>query len=310
MEPTTYIWLDGNMVPWEDATVHVLTHALHYGTGVFEGIRAYDTGSGTAVFRLTDHMERLQRSAKAYHISLEWSVEDLAKASKELLAANGLEACYVRPLVFLELGAVGLNPANARVRTTIITWRWGAYLGEEGIRNGIRTKVSSWRRFSGEAFPNAKATGTYINSILAKMEAVRAGYDEAIMLNGHGDVSEGSGENVFIVKDGKVLSPPISAGCLDGITRATVMTLARDLGYEVRDTSIPREFLYMADEAFFCGTAVEITPIRSIDKITVGNGKRGPITEALQKRFFGILRGDLPDTHFWLTPVGSAVAAR
>jgi branched-chain amino acid aminotransferase len=300
MEPTTYIWLDGKMVPWEDATVHVLTHALHYGTGVIEGIRAYDTGSGTAVFRLTDHMERLQRSAKAYHISLEWSVEDLAKASKELLAANELEAGYVRPLVFLELGAVGLNPANARVRTTIITWRWGAYLGEEGIRNGIRTKVSSWRRFSGEAFPNAKATGTYINSILAKMEAVRAGYDEAIMLNGHGDVSEGSGENVFIVKDGKVLSPPISAGCLDGITRHTVVTLLREDGIEVTERPVHRSDLYYCDEMFLTGTAAEVTPVREVDDRPVGDGKPGEVTLRAQELFRDAVTGKLGTHPEWL----------
>jgi branched-chain amino acid aminotransferase len=296
MEPTTYIWFDGSMVPWEEAKVHVLTHALHYGTGVFEGIRAYETGSGTAVFRLTDHMTRLHRSAKAYQMELEWSVEELSKAAKELLAANELESGYVRPLVFLEMGAVGLNPTNARVRTTIVTWRWGAYLGEEGVRNGIRVKVSSWRRFSTEAFPNAKATGTYINSILAKMEAVRAGYDEAIMLGDAGLLSEGSGENLFLVVSGKVYTPPVATGCLDGITRDTVITLLREDGYDVIEQSLDRSDLFYCDEVFMTGTAAEVTPVREVDERPVGSGSPGPVTRRAQALFQDTVTGKL-DTH-------------
>ncbi len=300
MEPTTYIWLDGEMVPWEDATVHVLTHALHYGTGVFEGIRAYEAVDGTAVFRLTEHMERLHRSAKAYHMELEWSVDDLTKATLELLRANGLESGYVRPLVFLELGAIGLNPTNARVRSTIVTWRWGAYLGEEGVRNGIRTRVSSWRRFSGSAFPNAKATGTYINSILAKMEAVRAGYDEAIMLNEEGLISEGSGENIFLVDDGVVYTPPIAVGCLDGITRDAVATLLREDGYDVVEKTLTRSDLFYCDELFMTGTAAEVTPIREVDDSPVGAGQPGPITKRAQQLFADAVTGRLSTHPEWL----------
>ncbi len=303
MEPTKYIWMDGELVPWEQATVHVLTHALHYGTGVFEGIRAYETSDGAAVFRLTDHMVRLHRSARAYHMDLEWSVEDLTKATKELFAVNEMRSGYVRPIVFLELGAIGLNPAGARVRTVIANWQWGAYLGEEGIRNGITTKVSSWRRFSNAAFPNAKATGTYSNSILAKSEAVRNGYDEAIMLNEHGVLSEGSGENIFLVADGKVFTPPVSTGCLDGITRNSVATLLAEAGYQVTEATIARSDLYYADEMFLTGTAAEVTPVRQVDDIDVGDGRPGPVTKLAQQLFADTVSGQL-DTHpEWLEHV-------
>ena len=300
MEPTTYIWMDGSMVQWEDANVHVLTHALHYGTGVFEGIRAYETPDGTAIFRLTDHMDRLHRSAKAYRMEVEWSVEDLAKAAKELLTANELESGYIRPIVFLELGAVGLNPANARVRSAIITWRWGAYLGEEGIRDGIRAKVSSWRRFSGDTFPNAKATGTYINSILAKMEAVQNGYDEAVMLNTDGVIAEGSGENLFLVRDGVVYTPPISVGCLDGITRDSVKTLLAEDGHEVVERHMHRSDLYYCDELFLTGTAAEVTPIREVDDRPVGTGEPGSVTRRAQKLFSETVSGTLASHSEWL----------
>ncbi len=300
MEPTKYIWLDGEMVLWDEAKVHVLTHAIHYGTAVFEGIRAYETPQGTAVFRLTEHMDRLLRSAKAYHMDAEWSVEDLTKATKELLAANELEGGYVRPIKFLELGAVGLNPANARVRTAIITWRWGAYLGEEGMLNGIRVAVSSWRRFPMDVFPNAKASGTYINSILAKMEAVRNGYDEAIMLNTDGKISEGSGENIFIIRDGKVYTPPVSAGCLDGITRDSVVRLLVEDGYEVAEKTFSRSDLYYCDEVFFTGTAAEVTPVREVDDRVVGDGKPGPITKRAQQLYLDTVRGKLHSHPEWL----------
>jgi branched-chain amino acid aminotransferase len=300
MEPTKYIWMDGAAVPWEDATVHVLSHALHYGTGVFEGIRAYQTKAGTAVFRLTEHMDRLHRSAKAYQMEIEWSVEDLAKAAKELLTANDLEAGYLRPIVFLELGAVGLNPASARVRSAIITWRWGAYLGEEGLRDGIRTQVSSWRRFSGDSFPNAKATGTYINSILAKTEAIKNGYDEAIMLNSNGELAEGSGENVFLVRDGVVYTPPISTGCLDGITRNSVITLLRSDGFTVEERLMHRSDLYYSEEMFLTGTAAEVTPVREVDDRPVGTGRPGPVTRRAQELFAGTVAGESTTHPEWL----------
>ncbi len=300
MEPLRYIWLDGDTVPWDEAKVHVLTHALHYGTAVFEGIRAYETPQGTSVFRLTEHMERLLRSAKAYQMPTEWSAEDLIKATKELLAANELEAGYIRPITFLELGAVGLNPANARVRTAIIPWRWGAYLGEDGMRNGIRVRVSSWRRFPMDVFPNAKASGTYINSILAKVEAVTDGYDEAIMLNVDGKISEGSGENIFLIRNGVVYTPPIAAGCLDGITRDSVITLLTENGYEVIEKTFTRSDLYYCDEVFFTGTAAEVTPVREVDNRPVGEGKPGPVTKRAQQLYLDTVHGRLLDHPEWL----------
>ncbi len=300
MEPTKYIWMDGEMVPWDDATVHVLAHALHYGTGVFEGIRAYETADGTAVFRLTPHMERLHRSAKAYQMDLVWSVEDLNKAALELLRINELTAGYLRPIVYLELGAIGLNPTSARVRTAIASWEWGAYLGEDGLRNGIRVRVSSWRRFSMDQFPNAKATGTYINSILAKMEAVSDGYDEAIMLNADGQISEGSGENLFLVNDGVVYTPPISAGCLDGITRDAVMMLLAEDGYDVVEKTLNRSDVYYCDEVFFTGTAAEVTPVREIDDRPVGDGIPGPVTRRAQELFHDAVSGKLASHPEWL----------
>ncbi len=300
MEPTKYIWFDGEMVPWADANVHVLSHALHYGTGIFEGIRAYETPDGTEVFRLTDHMVRLHHSAKAYNMKLEWAVEELVDAAKELLRVNGLESGYIRPITFLELGAIGLNPSGATVRTAIVTWRWGAYLGEEGVRNGIRVRVSSWRRFSNTSFPNAKATGTYINSILAKMEAVEAGYDEALMLNQDGVISEGSGENLFLVRNGVVYTPPVAVGCLDGLTRNAVMTLLAEEGYEIVEKVLDRSDLYYGDEVFFTGTAAEVTPVREIDDRPVGDGKPGPVTRLAQGLYADLVTGKLDKHREWL----------
>lgn len=300
MEPTKYIWFDGEMVPWADANVHVLSHALHYGTGVFEGIRAYETPEGTEVFRLTEHMVRLHHSAKAYNMNLEWSVEELVDAAKETLRVNGLESGYIRPITFLELGALGLNPSGATVRSAIITWRWGAYLGEEGVRNGIRVRVSSWRRFPNSSFPNAKATGTYINSILAKMEAVQAGYDEALMLNHEGVISEGSGENLFLVRGGVVYTPPVAVGCLDGLTRNAVMTLLAEEGYEIVEKVLDRSDLYYGDEVFFTGTAAEVTPVREIDDRPVGDGKPGPVTRAAQGLYADLVTGKLDKHREWL----------
>jgi branched-chain amino acid aminotransferase len=300
MEATKYIWFDGEMVPWDDANVHVLSHSLHYGSGVFEGIRAYETAEGTEVFRLTDHMVRLLHSAKAYKMDLEWSVADLVEAAKETLRVNELEAGYVRPISFLELGSIGLNPAGAKVRTAIAVWRWGAYLGEDGIKNGIRVRVSSWRRFPNSSFPNAKATGTYINSILAKMEAVSSGYDEALMLNQNGVVSEGSGENLFLVKNGVVYTPPVSVGCLDGLTRDAVMTLLAEEGYEVVEKILDRSDLYYGDEVFFTGTAAEVTPVREIDDRPVGDGIPGPVTRKAQTLYADLVTGKLDRHREWL----------
>ncbi len=301
MEPSKHIWMDGKLVPWEEATVHVLVHALHYGAGVFEGIRAYDAQGGTAIFRLRDHIDRLHRSANAYGIPLDWSVETLMGACRQVVRENELEAGYVRPLVFYGLGSIGLNPAAAEVKTAVAAWRWGAYLGEDGLANGIRVRISSWRRISPNSFvPTAKGTGQYLNSILAKQEAVRTGYDEAVLLNDSGTISEGSGENLFIVRDGIVLTPPVAAGILDGITRASVMTLLAEEGVEVREASLTRGDLYGADEAFFTGTAAEVTPIREVDDRSVGSGKPGPVTKRVQELYHAAVRGNIPHYLHWL----------
>jgi branched-chain amino acid aminotransferase len=293
--------MDGELVPWEDARVHVLVHALHYGTGVFEGIRAYDTVDGTAVFRHREHMERLHSSAKAYSLDLEWTVDQLIDAARLLIKENELEACYIRPLVYLGMGSLGLNPTGVPTQTSIATWRWGAYLGEEGLRNGIRVRVSSWRRLDHQAFvPNAKGTGGYINSVLAKREAVRDGYDEAILLNMRGFVAEGSGENLFVIRSGVVSTPPVSAGILDGITRATVMEVLRDDGYEVVERELTRSDLYNADEMFFSGTAAEVTPIREVDARPVGTGSPGPVTKRAQELFKDTVTGRIERYRHWL----------
>ena len=301
MEPVTYIWMDGELVAWEDATVHVLSHALHYGTGVFEGIRAYDTESGPAVFRLTEHMERLVRGAAAYQIALPYGADELTKAAREVIATNELGACYIRPLVFLGTGSMGLNPAGARTHVAIAAWRWGAYLGDEGLRNGIRVGVSSWRRLHQTMFiPDAKGTGGYINSILARLEANAAGFDEALLLNLDGYVAEGSGENLFLVRDGVVRTPPPQAGALDGITRQSVIELLRDDGATVEEANLTRSDVYYADEAFFTGTAAEVTPIREVDHRTIGTGTPGPVTTRAQELFMDAVTGRLDDYRHWL----------
>jgi branched-chain amino acid aminotransferase len=301
METSRLIWMDGELVPWEDAKVHVLAHALHYGTGVFEGIRAYETPSGTAVFRHREHMERLHSSARAYGIDLEWSVDQLLDAARLVVKENELESAYIRPIVYLGVGSLGLNPTGVPTRTSIAAWRWGAYLGEEGLLNGIRVRVSSWRRLDHQAFvPNAKGTGGYINSVLAKREAVRDGYDEAIMLNMRGFVAEGSGENLFVVREDSVTTPPVSAGILDGITRATVMQLLADDGYQVVEQELTRSDLYNADELFFTGTAAEVTPIRELDGRAVGDGKPGPVTKRAQELFRDTVTGRFEQYRGWL----------
>lgn len=301
MEASHYIWLDGELVAWDEAKVHVLSHGLHYGTGVFEGIRAYETPRGPAVFRHHEHMERLVRSARAYKIPFDMTAEELVKAAKQVLSANELNEAYIRPIVFLGLGSIGLNPAGASVHTAIAAWRWGAYLGEEGMKNGIRVVVSSWRRIDTNALiPNAKGTGAYLNSILARTEAERAGYDEAIMLTSSGFVSEGSGENVFVIRDGVVTTPPVADGILDGITRASVMQIMRDAGIHVIETSVTRSDLYHADELFLVGTAAEVTPVREVDDRTIGSGRPGTITQMVQDTYLKAVHGELAEYEHWL----------
>jgi branched-chain amino acid aminotransferase len=298
------IWMDGELVDWHDAKVHVLSHAVHYGTGVFEGIRAYETARGAAVWHLHEHLKRLFRSAKLYHMEIPYSLEALTDATKEVIGANGLNACYIRPVVMRGYGELGVNPLTSPVNVFIGVWPWGAYLGEDALEQGVRIKISSWRRNSQNSLPAAaKATGQYINSVLAKVESLKAGYDEAIMLNEHGYVTDGSGENVFIVRDGVLVTPPVSAGCLDGITRASVTAIAGDLGYEVREENLVRTDLYNADEVFFTGTAAEITPIREVDDRVVGEGHRGPITKELQGAFFAATKGETERYADWLTYV-------
>jgi branched-chain amino acid aminotransferase len=303
--PVEKIWMDGGLVDWQDATVHVLSHAVHYGSGVFEGIRCYETKDGPAVWHLDEHVKRLFRSAKLYHMDIPFAPEAIGDAIRDTIRANGLTSCYVRPLVFRGYGEMGVNPLNAPVNVTIAVWPWGAYLGDEALERGVRVKISSWRRNEQNSLPSsAKATGQYINGVLAKVESLKAGYDEAIMLNQAGFLTDGSGENVFVVRGGTLFTPPISAGCLDGITRASVMAIATDLGYETREENLTRTDLYNADEAFFTGTAAEVTPIREVDDRVVGEGMRGPITKEIQGAFFAATKGEIERYASWLAPVG------
>ena len=308
---TGKVWMNGKLVDWKDATIHVATHVIHYGTGVFEGIRAYDSKQGPSVFRLTEHMRRLWDSCRVYRMEPGFSFEELNEAVLETIRANHFRSCYIRPLVYRGYSQLGVNPMPCPVDVAVIVWEWGQYLGDDALTNGVDVGVSSWTRLAPNTLPAmAKATANYANSGLIKMQATVDGYAEGIALDESGLLSEGSGQNLFLVRDNVVYTPSLASSILEGITRNTVLQLTRDLGFEVREQPLPREFLYLADEAFFCGTAVEVTPIRSIDKITVGNGKRGPVTTAVQERFFGIVRGEQPDLHQWLTPVGSAVAAK
>jgi branched-chain amino acid aminotransferase len=309
---TGKIWMDGRLVEWKDATVHVGVHALHYGTGVFEGIRAYRAASGTTnVFRLDEHMRRLYNSCRVYRMEPRWPVGELSAAVLETVRVNGFPSCYIRPLVYRGYDNLGLNPMPCPVETAIMVWEWSEMMGAEALEKGVSAGVSSWTRVAPNTLPAmAKGTANYANSGLIKMEATLDGYDEGIALDERGTLSEGSGQNLFLVRDGVVYTPSLTSSVLQGITRDTVLLLCKDLGVEVQEVPLPREFLYLADEAFFCGTAVEITPIRAIDRITVGSGARGPVTAALQKRFFDIITGAVLDAHNWLTPVGAPVGAR
>ncbi len=290
MNTADLIWMNGEFVAWEDAKVHVLTHALHYGTGVFEGIRAYETERGTAIFRHQDHLDRLEASAKLYYMDLPFSKEELREAMHELIGRNGLRSCYIRPLVWRGYGRMGLNPLDNPVEAMIAVWEWGAYLGEEGKRNGIRAKVSSWRRIPPESLiPHAKATGQYLNSVLAKIESKKAGYDEAILLDRNGSVCEGTGENIFVISGGVIATPGHSASILDGINRKSAIAIARDLGYTVEVRDVARSELITADELFLTGTAAEITPVREVDDIEIG--PPGPITREIQRVFDDALHG-------------------
>ncbi len=296
------IWMDGELVAWEDAKVHVLTHSLHYGSGVFEGIRAYTTSRGAAVFRLTEHIDRLFASASIFMIDIPFTPAELVEAVKDTVRVNGLDACYIRPIVYLGYGEMGLNPLPCPVNVSIAVWPWGTYLGDEGLRRGVRMKISSWQRHDPNAVPvAAKGTGMYVNSSLAKVEALKAGYDEAILLSPQGYVSECTGENLFVVKHGRLLTPPVAAGALEGITQDAVVTIARDLGYEVAEANLLRTDLYLAEEAFLTGTAAEVVPIRSVDDREIG--APGPITKAVQDMYFAAVRGEVDRYKDWLEHV-------
>jgi branched-chain amino acid aminotransferase len=290
MQPTEKIWMNGELVDWADAKVHVGAHGLHYGSGVFEGIRCYETEAGPAVFRLTDHLARLHRSAELLHMEIPYSVEEMRTATHELIGLNGLSDCYIRPIAFYGFGELGVHPGTNPVDVALMTWRWGAYLGEDALEKGIRAKVSSWKRVGPNTIPHvSKATGIYLNSMLAVIEATRAGYDEAILLTDDGRVADGSGENIFVVKDEIIITPDLSVSILPGITRETVMEIAQALGYAVQERGMIRSDLYLADELFMCGTAAEVTPVRSVDDHEIGDP--GPVTKAIQDAFFDVVRG-------------------
>jgi branched-chain amino acid aminotransferase len=310
---TPYIWSNGKLIAWEKATVHVLSHALHYGSSVFEGVRAYETKQGPAIFRLRDHTRRLFDSAKIYRIPMPYGPEEINAACREVISANNLaRGAYIRPIVFRGYGEIGVTPKNEPpTEVAIAAWEWGKYLGAGSEEEGVDACVSSWQRVAPNTLPAmAKAGGNYLSSQLIGQEARRLGFAEGIGLSADGTVSEGSGENLFLVKDGILHTPGFSHSVLAGITRDTVMRLAKERGLEVRESSIPRELLYLADEIFFTGTAVEITPVRSVDRLTIGNGKRGPVTEMLQKAFFGLFSGVTPDTHHWLDHVDMTASQR
>lgn len=306
MTPTEKIWHNGRFIAWDDAKIHVLSHVVSYGSSVFEGVRCYETASGPAVFRLREHTRRLLDSAKIYRIPVEYSLDQLVDAQVELVKLNGLKSCYIRPIILRGYGGVGVLPANNPTEIFLACWAWGKYLGDEALGEGVDVCISSWTRMAPNTLPAlAKAGANYMNSQLIRMEADRNGFAEGIALDANGTISEGSGENIFVIRDGRIHTPPLSSSVLPGITRDTVVALAGELGIPVVETVIPREFLYIADEIFFTGTAAEVTPIRTVDKMQIGSGRRGPITEKLQKAFFDIVEGRAADKHGWLTPVGA-----
>jgi len=299
------IWMDGEFVDWEDATIHVLTHGLHYGTGVFEGVRCYDTDEGPAIFRWEEHLQRLYDSAKPYDIDIPYEPAELTEATVELIRREDLASCYIRPIAFYGYGMLGLNPSDCPEQVAVAVWPWGAYLGEEALEEGVDVAVSSWRKYGSDQIPtNAKTTGAYVNSVLASLEAEENGYVEGIVLNGEGNVAEGPGENLFLVRDGEIYTTGLAESILDGITRRSVIEIARDLGYTVHDqATISRGELYTADELFFTGTAAEVTPIRSVDDNEIGEGTKGPVTDDIQSTFFDIVERQPAEYADWFTPV-------
>ena len=304
------IWMNGELVEWANAKIHIATHAIHYGSAVFEGARCYSTPKGSACFRLDAHMRRLMDSAKIYRMDPPYTQAQLEAAVLDTIRANQMKVCYIRPLVYRGYSALGVNPFPCPIDTAIMLWEWGTYLGDNALENGVDVKVSSWSRMVPDAFPSlAKTSSNYANAQLIKMEAIVDGYAEGIALDSFGFVSEGSGQNIFIVRNGILYTPPMAAAILPGITRDSVITLAHELGYRVHEEMLPREMLYVADELFFAGTAVEITPIRSVDRIVIGSGSRGPVTAAIQRAFFDIINGAVPDTHQWLTYVYGETAS-
>ncbi len=308
LKASSKIWHNGELIPWDEATVHVCSHVMHYASAVFEGIRCYKTENGPAVFRLEEHIKRLVNSARIYRMPIDYDHDGLEEACLETIRANEMESCYIRPLVFRGYHSLGVNPLPCPIEVYIAVWEWGKYLGPEALEEGVDVTVSTWQRAAQNTFPGlAKCAANYMNAQLIKMEALEHGYSEGIALDTRGHVSEGSGANIFLVYAGRILTPSLAASVLPGITRDTVMKLAAELGYTAEEADIPREMLYIADEVFFTGTAAEITPIRSIDKVPVGIGRRGPITEALQTRFFDLVEGRAEDVYGWLTPVYSEV---
>ncbi|NQT79242.1 MAG: branched-chain amino acid transaminase [Candidatus Aminicenantes bacterium] len=301
-EKTGMVWMNGKLVPWKDANIHIASHVIHYGSSLFEGFRAYDTPKGTAILSLDAHMKRLFNSCKMYRMEMPYTEEEFSTAVIETIKTNELKACYIRPVVYRGYGTLGVDPFPNPVDCAILVWEWGQYLGEEALEKGVDVKVSTWQRMAPNTFPAlAKSGANYMNSQLIKMEAILEGYVEGIALNVRGHISEGSGENVFLVIDGTIHTPPLSASILPGITRASVIQLAKDLGFPFIEETIPREMLYIADEVFFTGSAAEITPIRSVDKLPVGKGERGPITKSLQDEFFAYINGEKEDKYHWLT---------
>jgi len=297
------VWHNGTFVPWSEATIHVAAHVIHYGSCLFEGIRCYETPQGPAIFRLKEHTDRLVNSAKIYRMDPPYTRDQLAQAMVELVCVNQAQHCYIRPLVFRGVGEMGVNPLKNPIEVYLLAWAWGKYLGDEALRQGVDVCVSSWQRIAPNTLPAmSKSAANYMNAQLIKMEALTNGYTEGISLDTNGLISEGSGENIFVIRDGKICTPPLAASILPGVTRDSVITLARDMGYTVNEQALAREMLYIADEVFFTGTAAEITPIRSVDRIVVGKGQPGPITRALQERFLAIVQGHAEDRFGWLTP--------